>query len=112
MVILDADTGKVISSLPIGKGVDAAGFDPASQNAFSSNGDGTLTVIHEADAKTFALLQNVQTQAGARTMALDSQKQQVWLVTATPVEAVKDQKTEHRHKSYVPDSFMAIVVGQ
>ena len=53
MVILDTDTGKVISSLPIGKGIDATGFDPSAQNAFSSNGDGTLTVIHETDLKSF-----------------------------------------------------------
>ena len=55
MVILDADSGKVITSLPIGNGVDGAGFDPESQNALSSNGDGTLTVIHEKDPATFAV---------------------------------------------------------
>jgi hypothetical protein len=112
MVILDADTGKVVASLPIGKGVDAAGFDPQSQNAFSSNGDGTLTVIHEKDKDAFAVLQNVETQAGARTMALDAKKQQVWLVTATPKEAPEAQKGERRQRTYVPDSFTAIVVGK
>ncbi len=93
-------------------GVDAAGFDPESQNAFSSNGDGTLSVIHETDPETFAVLQNVQTQTGARTMALDSKKQQIWLVTATPGKTPDAQKTEHRHRTFVPDSFTAIIVGK
>jgi len=113
MVVLDADTGKVINTLPIGKGVDAAGFDPISQNAFSSNGgDGTITVIHEKDSQTFAVLQNVQTQTGARTMALDPKTQQIWTVTATPKETPAAQTTEHRHREYVPDSFTAIIIGK
>jgi DNA-binding beta-propeller fold protein YncE len=112
MVILDADTGKVITTEPIGKGVDAVCFDPESQNAFSSNGDGTLTVVHETDPNTFAVLQNVQTQVGARTMALDLQKQQIWLATATPKETADTQNTQHRHRAYQPDSFTAIVVGK
>lgn len=112
MVMLDADSGKVVSTMPIGKGVDATGFDPMSQNAFSSNGDGTLTVIHEKDPKSFAVLQNVQTQTGARTMALDTKKEQVWLVTATPKETPDAPTTERRHRTYVPDSFTAIIVGK
>jgi YVTN family beta-propeller protein len=116
MMILNADTGKVVKTLPIGKRVDAAGFDEVSQNAFSSNGDGTLTVVHESDPKSFAVLQNVETQAGARTMALDTKKQQVWLVSATPKDPQQEvqapKKGQHIKKVYEPNSFTAIVVGK
>jgi len=116
MMVLDADTGKIISSEPIGKGVDAAGFDEESQNAFASNGDGTLTVVHESDAKTFAVAQNVETQSGARTMAVDSKKHQIWLVSATPKEEAAGEASEakggHHRRQYQPDSFTAIVVGK
>jgi len=112
MVILDADSGKVVSTLPIGKGVDATGFDAQSDNAFSSNGDGTLTVIHEKDAQTFEVLQNVDTVSGARTMAVDSKKHQIWLVSAKARELTEAEKTEHKRRAFVPDTFEAIVVGR
>ena len=112
MVIVDADTGKIVSTQPIGKGVDGTAFDPQSENAFSSNGDGTLTVIHETDPNSFAVQQIVQTQPGARTLALDTQKQQIWLATATPGPAEENPQSEHHRRTYVPGSFKAIVVGR
>src|SRR5579862_4547350 len=73
MVVTDSDTGKVIASPPIGKGPDAAAFDPALGLAFSSNGeDGNLTVVREINPNTFQVAETVPTQAGARTMALDT----------------------------------------
>jgi len=71
MVVLNADNGKLVATLPIGSGVDAAAFDPESQLAFSSNGDGTLTVVHEDGPDKLRVVENVTTQRGARTMALD-----------------------------------------
>jgi YVTN family beta-propeller protein len=65
LVVLDAQTGKVVTTLPIGGGVDAAGFDPETGLAFSSNGDGTLTVIHEDSPDKFTVVENVTTQRGA-----------------------------------------------
>ncbi len=111
MVVLDADSGKIITTLVIGEGVDFNEFDSESQNAFSSNGkDGTLTVVHEVDPNTFSVVQNVQTQAGARTMALDFKTKQIWLVTATPKQ---DEEGHGKHpRSYEPDSFTSIVVGK
>ena len=82
MVVLDADSGKIVTTVPIGKGVDAAAFDPQTSEAFSSNGEGTLTVIHEDDPAHFAVVQTVTTQRGARTMALDSKTHNVFLATA------------------------------
>ncbi len=112
MVILDADTGKVISTLPIGAGVDGTLFDPETQNAFSSNGDGTLTVIHEKDPQTFEVIQNVETASGARTMDMDTKTHRIWLATAKMVDAPNAAvEQNHHHKSIVPDSFTAIEVG-
>ncbi len=82
MAVVDADSGKVIATLPIGSGVDATSFDPGLQYAYASNGDGTLTVIHEETPEKFAVVENVSTQRGARTMALDPATHQVYVVTA------------------------------
>ena len=82
MAIVDADQGRVIATLPIGGGCDATAFDPRVDMAFSSNGDGTLTVVREDGPDRFVVVENVATKTGARTMALDSQRQRIYLVTA------------------------------
>jgi DNA-binding beta-propeller fold protein YncE len=81
MVIVDASQGKVIATVPIGSGCDATAFDPQTKLAFSSNGDGTLTVVRE-DALNRFVAENVPTKNGARTMAIDPQKERIYLVTA------------------------------
>jgi YVTN family beta-propeller protein len=84
MVVVDAASGRVVATLPIGRHPDAAAFDPALKMAFSSNGgDGTLTVVHEDDPDHYHVTQNVPTQAGARTLALESGSHRVYLATAT-----------------------------
>jgi hypothetical protein len=84
LAIMNADSGKLVADVPIGAGVDATAFDPKTAMAFSSNGrDGTLTVIHEVSPDKFEVVENVPTEAGARTMALDPDKGTVYLVTAT-----------------------------
>ena len=80
--ILDADSGKLISTLPIGDGVDARAFDPETGLAFASCGEGVLTVVHEDSANKFSVTENVPTERGARTMTLDPVKHQIFLVTA------------------------------
>jgi hypothetical protein len=82
MVVVNADDGKVITTLPIGSGTDAAGFDPETGFAFSSNGDGTLTVVHEDSPDKFTVVDNVPTLRRARTMGLDTKTHQVYTVTA------------------------------
>ena len=72
MVILNADDGKIITTLPIGTGTDGAVFNPTTMEAFSSQGDGTLTVIKENSPTSFVVEQNVQTTASAKTLTLDS----------------------------------------
>ncbi|MBV8897581.1 MAG: YncE family protein [Acidobacteriaceae bacterium] len=83
MAVVDADSGKVITTVPTGAGTDAAAFDPGSKLAFASNGqDATLTVIKEDSPDKFTLVENAKTQRSARTMALDTQTHRVFLSAA------------------------------
>lgn len=113
MTVMDANSGKVIADLPIGGGPDAAAFDPDTNLAFSSNGEGTLTVIHEDSADKFTVVENVPTQRGARTMALDSKTHNVFLVTAqfAPAPAPTPERPNPR-PTIVPGSFMILVYGK
>ena len=77
MVILNANDGKIITTLPIEAGTDGAGFNPNTMEAYSSQGNGTLTVIKESSPTSFAVEQTVQTMAGARTMTVDTKANHV-----------------------------------
>lgn len=105
MVIIDADNGKKIAELPIGSRTDGAAFDPGSRRAFSSNGDGTLTVIGEQAADSFVVLGNVPTMRGARTMTLDPKTGRLYLMAAdySVNESVDPKDVRHRY-SVVPGS--------
>ncbi len=104
MAISDADAGKVVATVPIGRGVDANRFDPGTQLAFSSNGDGTLTVVHEDSPDQYTVRGNVTTQLGARTMALDPKTHTVYLVTAKFLPAQGNARPQP-----VPGSFTLLV---
>jgi DNA-binding beta-propeller fold protein YncE len=82
MAISDYQAGKVVATVPIGAGVDGAGFDPASGNAFASNADGTLTVIHQDSPDQYHVLEIVTTPQGSRNMGLDPTNHRVFLVSA------------------------------
>ncbi len=113
MTILDTVAGKVISTLPIGAGVDGAGYDPGAGLAFASNGDGTLTVIGESSPGKFEVLETVPTQRGARTMALDPQTHTVYLPTAQFGPTPKPTADVPRPRpSTVKDSFVVLVVAK
>jgi DNA-binding beta-propeller fold protein YncE len=113
MIVMNADDGHVVADLPIGEGVDGAVFDPATQLAFSSNGEGTLTVVHEDSPDEFRVLENVPTQRGARTMALDPRTHNLFLPTAQfgPPPAATPEHP-HPRPSIVPGSFVLLVFGQ
>ena len=112
MVILHADSGKVIDTLPIGMGTDGATFNPATMEAFSSNGDGTLTVIKDEGGTRFTVEQNVQTMRGAKTLTLDSKTGRILMIAAEmKVAPNADQKGAGRGGVMVPDSFTIVVVG-
>jgi DNA-binding beta-propeller fold protein YncE len=113
MVILNADDGKVIDTLPIGNGVDGAVFNPNTMEAFSSQGDGTLTIIKENSPTSFAVEQNVQTMQRAKTLTLDSKTNRILLIAAefTPPPTPPPAGTRSRGQM-VPDSFSVLVVGK
>jgi len=79
-VILNADDGKILTTLPIGNGTDGGGFNPNTMEAFSSQRDGTLTIIKESSPTSFAVEQNVQTKAGCKTCSLDSKNNRILVV--------------------------------
>ncbi len=105
LAVVDADSGKVVTTLPIGEGVDATAFDPGTKLVFSSNGDGTLTVIKEDSKDKFSVVQNAATQRGARTMAVDTREHCVFLVTADVKEEPPAKEGERPRRSMVPGSF-------
>jgi DNA-binding beta-propeller fold protein YncE len=110
-LVLDADTGKILATFPIGERNDAAKFDPGTKLAFASNGDGTLTVVHEDSPDQFTLAQTVKTEYGARTMAVDTQTHRVFMPSADwgPAAAATPDNPNPR-KPMVPGSFRVIVL--
>ncbi|MFL6228246.1 MAG: YncE family protein [Pyrinomonadaceae bacterium] len=111
MAVVNADTGKLVTTLPVGAGVDAAGFDPETSLAFASGGDGTLAVVHEDSPDKYTVVENATTQRGARTMSLDTKTHRVYLVTAEfgPPPAATPERPRPR-PSVVPGSFTLIVM--
>ena len=86
-VVLNADDGKIITTLPIGRGTDGGVFNPNTMEAFSSQGDGTLTVIKENSPTSFEVAQTVKTRSRAKTCTLDTKKDQILLITTEPMPA-------------------------
>lgn len=113
MAVVDADSGKVVATPAIGDGPDAAGFDPGTKLAFSSNGDGTLTVVSEKGKNNFSVVENVPTAKGARTMALDTETHKIYLSSADygPAPAATAQNPRPR-PAILPDSFKILVVSE
>ncbi len=113
MAIVDADSGKLITTLPIGEGVDATAFDPATNLAFASCGEGVLTAIHEDAPDKFSVAENVKTQPGARTMALDPKTHKIYTVTAQfgPPPQPTPQHPRPR-PGVLPDTFVLLELGK
>jgi len=113
MAAVDTESGRIVETVPIGAGVDANAFEPATGLAFASCGDGTLTVVHEDSPDRLTVVQTVETQRGARTMALDEKTHDVFLATAEfgpPPSPTADQP--HPRPSIVPGSFVLLVFGR
>ena len=111
MVVMSSENGKVIATLPIGEHVDGVGFDPGMKRAYSSNGDGTLTVVEEIDKDKFQIVENFITQKGARTQAVDNKTHHIFLPTAefgeTPKPTTENPKPRPTIK---PGSFVVLDV--
>src|SRR3989449_9046 len=107
MAVVDAARGRIVATLPIGGGVDGVAFDPATGLAFSSNGEGTLTVVREATPDSFTVVDTVPTQRGARTLALDPRTHALFLSTAEfgPTPAPTPEQPRPR-PPVVPGSFV------
>ena len=114
MAVVDADSGKVLATPPIGDGVDATAFDPETGLAFAScGGDGVLTVVKADSPDKFSVAENVPTQKGARTMALDAKTHKVFVVTAQfGPRPAPTADNPHPRPAILPDSFVVLVVGK
>lgn len=113
MAVVDARTGKVVATPKIGDGPDAARFDAKHQLAFSSNGEGTLTVVHEDSPDSYSVLQTLATKRGARTMALDKASGKVYVVTADfGPRPTPTADSPHPRPSIVPGSFVVIQISR
>jgi YVTN family beta-propeller protein len=111
MIVVDATSGKVIASPAIGKRTDFCVFDSGPGFAFSSNGDSTLTIVHEESPDKFTVVANVPTAPGARTMALDTETHNILMPSAKFEPAPANAKGRQR-PALVPGSFAIIVVGK
>ena len=106
MAVSDYRAGKVVTTVPIGTGVDGAGYDPASANAFASNADGTLTVIHQDGPDAYRVAETVKTMPLSRNMGLDPVTHVIYVAGASFGEAQPGQ----RRPPVVPGSFVVMVV--
>jgi DNA-binding beta-propeller fold protein YncE len=109
-VVVNANTGQVLASFPIGAGTDAAGFDPRHKRFLASSGDGTLSIISETGADKFSPLGSIKTALGARTMAVDPVTGDVFLVTATVTKTTPPANPgDHPHYVFAPGSLKLLV---
>lgn len=106
IVVVDADTGKVLAVVPTGALPDGAAYDPGTKLAFSSNRDGTLTVVRQNTKDEYTVLQTVKTEVGARTMALDTKTHKVYLSSAE----FGPKPAGSNYPSVVPGSFKVLVL--
>jgi len=112
MAVVNADSGQVIATVAIGNGPDAAGYDPARKLVFSSNGEGTLTVVRQDSPDKYTVLENVPTEKSARTMSLDTKTHKIYLSAAqlgAAPEATADNP--HPRPKIIPDSFHVLVLS-
>ncbi len=112
MVVMDAATGKVIDSFPIGAGVDFAGFDPSAKLIFFSCADGTLSIYHEKSPDQYEDAGAVQTQPSAKTMAFDPKTKKIFLAAAEYQETPASEPGKRPQRTIKPGSFVVLVVGK
>jgi YVTN family beta-propeller protein len=113
MAVTDSVTGRQVARIAIGEHPDAAAFDAKRATAFSSNGEGTLTIVRQESADRYTVAGNLPTQRGARTMALDASTGKIYLATAEfgPPPAATAEQPRPR-PALVADSFVVLVVGE
>jgi DNA-binding beta-propeller fold protein YncE len=107
MAVVDARSGKILAELPIGSRADGAAFDDDLGLAFSSNGDGTMTVVAARGASGYSVVASIATQVGARTIAVDSATHRLYLPTAS----FKPPASPDARPTMIPGSFVILVVA-
>ena len=112
MVILKADDGSIITTLPIGQGTDGAVFNPNTMEAFSSQGDGTLTIVKENSPASFAVEQTLQTMQGGKTLTLDSKTGRILIIAAEYTPPPAGAPGGRGRGQMVPDSFTILAIGK
>jgi DNA-binding beta-propeller fold protein YncE len=112
LAVSDVARGAVVTTLPIGRGVDGTAYDPITGDVFASNGEGTLTVAHEDAPDRYHVVSTVATMPGARTMALDPKSHRVYTVAARtgPMPAATPGDTQRRRPPMIPGSFTLLVL--
>ena len=111
MAISDPDRGRVIANVPIGNGVDGAAFDPATGFAVSSNGEGSMTVVHEDSPDSFKVVATVPTQRGGRTIAVDERTHRLYTVAAQFGEAPAPTPDRPRPRPpIIPGSVVVVIL--
>lgn len=112
MMVIDAIDGHIVTSLPIGEGCDGVKFDPGLKRAYSSNGEGTMTVVQEVDKNNFKVLENFATMPGARTLAVDLRTHHIYLPSAEfePAPAPTTENPRPR-RTIKPDTFTVLDIA-
>ena len=113
MIMLDTESGKVVADVAIGRGVDANAFDPGTQLAFASCGDGTVTIAHEDSPGKLTVVQTLKTEPRARTMTIDPKTHKIYLASAKfgELPAGSGEKGGRKRPPMVPNSFKVLVYG-
>ncbi len=106
LMVIDDNTGKVVSQVPIGDGCDGVAFDNATKTIYSSNGEGTLTIIKEQSANAYKVLENFSTKRGARTLALDEKTHTIFLPTA----GFEVATAPNERPKMIPGTFQVLAV--
>jgi len=109
LIVMDATNGKIVAQLPTGDGCDGDAFDPSSKLIFTSNGEGTVTIIKEVSANEYKVLENLPTKRGARTITIDEKSHKVFLPTADYEPLAADAPKNTRPKM-IPGSFQVLVL--
>ena len=113
LVVLDADSGKVIQSFPISAGVDAAAYDPETGLIFASTREGMIHIFHEDSPDKFSAVENVKTEYGAKTLGLDTKTHNLFVETADfapPTAATAEHP--HPQRAAIPGTFRVLVYGR